>query len=512
MCYPSSAGTCRAASRAGRLAQGSPASDGSCAKTDARTIQAGAAREGRKQMSTSSAIAGRATEAPRAAIAGDVFVPGDHGYDEARRAWNLAIDQRPAAVVFAESATDVTQAVRFARAQGMRIAPQGTGHGSEPLEPLQGAMLLKTSRMRQVEINPAARTARAEAGALWQDVTFSAGEHGLAALAGTSPDVGVTGYTLGGGIGWLARRYGLAANSITAAEIVTPDGHLARADAGHEPDLLWAVKGGGGSVGVVTALEMTLYPVRQLYAGALFFPIQRSAQVLHAWRAWTDTVPDEVTSLGRILRFPPVPEVPGQLRGRAFALVEAAYLGDEATGAELIRPLRQLGPDLDTFATIPAAALSRLHMDPGQPVPNQGDGEFLADAPAAAIDALLALAGPAADTPLASVEVRHLGGTLARPAPSGGAQPQIDAKYLMFAGGFTPTPELAAVVRAQARAVKDALTPWHAGYDYYNFAETPAGAHRVLPPASYRRLQQIKGRYDPGQAIISTHPVWPGRH
>lgn len=154
----------------------------------------------------------------------------------------------------------------------------------------------------------------------------------------------------------------------------------------------------------------------------------------------------------------------------------------------------------------------RGRRDAGRQRSRRPDAAGLADAPAAAIDALLASAGPAADTSLTSVEVRHLGGALARRAPGGGAQPKIDAKYLMFAGGFTPTPELAAVVRAQARAVKDALTPWHADYDYYNFVETPAGARRVLPPASYRRLQQIKARYDPGQVIISTHPVWPGRH
>jgi FAD/FMN-containing dehydrogenase len=463
-------------------------------------------------MNTQAAITYRTTGTLQAALAGQVSVPGEAGYDQARQAWNLAADQRPSVVVSAESPADVAHAVRFARVHGMRIAPQGTGHGSEPLEPLQGAMLLRTVRMRSVRIDPATRTARAEAGALWQDVTVPAGHHGLAALAGTSPNVGVTGYTLGGGLGWLVRRYGLAANSVTAAELVTPDGNLVRADAGHEPDLFWAVRGGGGSVGVVTALEMTLYPVRKLYAGALFFPLQRAAEVLHAWREWTRTVPDEVTSLGRILRFPPVPEVPEHLRGRAFALVEAACLGDDAAGAEMIRPLRQLGPDLDTFATIPASALGQLHMDPAQPVPSQGDGEFLADAPPAAIDALLASAGPAANTLLASVEVRHLGGALARRAPGGGAQPKIDANYLVFAGGFTPTPELAAVTRAQARAVKDALTPWRAGYDYYNFAETPAGARRVLPPASYRRLQQIKAGYDPSQAIISAHPVWPGRH
>jgi FAD/FMN-containing dehydrogenase len=462
-------------------------------------------------MTTSNVIAGRYLGTLRTAVTGDVFAPGDHGYDQARRAWNLTTDERPAVVVVAESAADVVHAVRFARSRGMRIAPQGTGHGSESLEPLQDAMLLRTSRMRGVRIDPAAPTVRAEAGALWQDVTVPAAEHGLAALAGSSPDVGVTGYTLGGGLGWLARRYGLAANSVTAADIVTPDGRLRRADADHEPDLLWAVKGGGGSVGVVTALEMRLYPVRELYAGALFFPIQRAAEVLHAWRAWTGTVPDEITSLGRILRLPPLPQVPERLRGRAFVLVEVAYLGDAGTGAELIRPLRRLGPELDTFAMIPAPALQQLHMDPDQPVPAQGDGAILADFPAAAIDALITVAGPDADTPLASIEVRHLGGALARPDPDGGAQAKIDASYAMFAAGFTPTPELAATVRGHAQAVKDALAAWHAGYDYYNFEETPAPASAVLPPASYRRLQKIKASYDPDQAIISAHPVRPVR-
>jgi FAD/FMN-containing dehydrogenase len=221
-------------------------------------------------MTTSNAIVSRQLEALQTAITGEVFVAGEDGYDQARQAWNLTVDERPAIVVAAETAADVAQAVRFARSQGMRIAPQGTGHGSEPLEPLTGAMLLRTVRMRDVRVDPVAHTARAEAGTLWQDVTVPAAEHGLAALAGTSPNVGVTGYTLGGGIGWLARRYGLAANSVTAAEVVTPDGRLARTDAEHEPDLFWAVRGGGGSVGVVTALEMRLYPVRELYAGALF--------------------------------------------------------------------------------------------------------------------------------------------------------------------------------------------------------------------------------------------------
>jgi hypothetical protein len=460
--------------------------------------------------STPTGAAPRTPETLQAAIAGQVFLPGQAGYDQARQGWNLAVDQRPAVVVEAESAADVAQAVRYARARGMRIAPQGTGHGAEPLEPLDGAMLLRTARMRKVRIDPAARTARAGAGALWQDVTVPAARHGLAALAGSSPNVGVTGYTLGGGLGWLARRYGLAANSVTAAEVVLPDGEFVRADASHEPDLFWAIRGGGG-VGVVTELEMRLYPLAELYAGALFFPIQRAAEVLGAWRQWTGTVPDEVTSLGHLVRVPPLPQLPEALRGRAFVMVEAACLGDAGTGAQLVGPLRRLGPEQDTFAMIPAPALGQLNMDPDQPVPVPGDGAFLADFPPAAIDALVAVAGPDTDALLASVEIRHLGGALARPAPGAGAQPSIEANYMLFATGLGPTTGLAAAVRTQAQAVKNALGPWHAGYDYYNWRATPAPASEVLPPASYRRLQGITAAYDPDQAIITAHPVWSSR-
>jgi FAD/FMN-containing dehydrogenase len=461
-------------------------------------------------MNIKNTVADSDVEALRAAIAGHVSLPGQSGYDQARQAWNLAVDQRPDVVVVAESASDVVKAVRFARARGMRIAPQGTGHGAAPLEPLDGAMLLRTTPMRKVDIDPAARVARAEAGAVWQDVTVPAAGHGLAGLAGSSPNVGVTGYTLGGGLGWLARRYGLAANSVTAAELVTPGGDLVRADAGHEPDLLWALRGGGG-VGVVTALEMQLYPVRELYAGGLFFPIERTADVLHTWRDWTATAPDDVTSIVHLLRLPPLPELPEPLRGRAFAIVEAAYLGDADSGAELILPLRRLGPELDTFAMIPASALGQLNMDPVDPMAAEGEGAFLADFPTAAVDALVAVAGPDAETPPTSVEVRHLGGALARPAPGGGAQSSIDASHLLNAVGATPTPDLAGAVRAHVQAVKDALAPWHASYAYYDFEETPVTAAAVLPPDSFLRLQGIQATYDPDQVIVSAHPAWPIR-
>jgi FAD/FMN-containing dehydrogenase len=458
-------------------------------------------------VSTAHNVPAAATDALRAGVTGRVFVPGDPGYDQARQAWTLSADQRPAMVVEAASAADVATAVRFAGSHGLRVAPQGTGHGAAPLEPLEGAVLLRTSRLRGVRIDPGNRTARAGAGALWQEVAVPASEHGLAGLAGTSLLVGVTGYTLGGGLGWLARRYGLAANSVTAAQMVTPDGQLVRADPEHEPDLFWAIRGGGGSVGVVTALQMLLYPVPQLYAGDLFFPLHRAAEVLHAWHEWATTVPDEVTSIGRILRIPPLPTVPDQLRGRAVAMVEAAYAGDQGTGAELIAPLRELGPEIDTFATIPAPALSQLHMDPTEPMPAVGDGTLLTDFPAAAADALVGLAGADANTALISIEVRHLDGALRRPAADGGALPCIDASYAVYGTGVAATPEAVATVGDQAQALTNALAPWRASYGYYNTTDTPAPAQALLPPESYQRLQQIKASHDPDDVIISAHPV-----
>ncbi|HEY2600189.1 MAG TPA: FAD-binding oxidoreductase [Thermoleophilaceae bacterium] len=449
-------------------------------------------------------------ESLRATVSGEVHAPGEPGYDETRSAFNLAVEQRPAVIVVAESAADVVNTVRYARSAGLRVAPQGTSHGASALESLENAILLRTTRMRGVEIYPATRTARVEAGAEWQDVTHPAHEHGLASLAGSAPDVGVVGYTLGGGLGWLARRYGLSGNSVVAVEIVTPDGELVRADSKHEPDIFWAVCGGGGSVGVVTAIEIQLYPLREAYAGALFFPLERASEVLHAWREWVETVPDEVTSVGRIMQFPPIPDVPEPLRGNSFTLVEAAYLGDEFEGAELIRPLRELGPVIDTFAMIPVPELQNLHMDPPQPVPYEGDGMFLADAPSGAIDAMVAVGGPGSNSPLLSLELRHLGGALAN-GPADAAQGRIDAKFGMFAVGMAVTPEMAEAVGSHVRLVKDLFSPWGAEFDYYNFAESQAQADEVLPSDSYRRLREIKAKYDPGEMIVSAHPVRPAR-
>ncbi|NRQ40516.1 FAD-dependent oxidoreductase, partial [Nonomuraea sp. NN258] len=314
----------------------------------------------------------------RADSALSVVRAGEPGYDEARLAWNLAVDQRPAAVATPRDAQEVAAAVTWAAQAGLRVAVQGTGHNAAPLGSLADALLLRTSLMREVTISPAARLARVSAGAVWSDVVAPAAAHGLIPLAGSAHDVGVAGYTLGGGISWLARRYGLAADSVVAAEVVTADGRQRRVDATHEPELFWALRGGGGDFAAVTSLDIRLYPAGQITAGALFFPLERAGQVLDAWSAWVPGTPDELTSCGRLLRFPPLPELPEPLRGGSFCVIELVHLGSPESTGELIAPLRALGPINDTVAPATPMDVLALHLDPPGPVPAYGDGMSLA--------------------------------------------------------------------------------------------------------------------------------------
>jgi hypothetical protein len=449
---------------------------------------------------------GTDVERLRALVNGAVVAPGDEGWDSAREAYNLALDQRPAAVVFPLDEDDVVKTIRYAREHGLAVAAQRSGHGAGALGPLEDAVLVKTDAMQGVEIDAAGRRARVRAGAKWETVVPRASELGLAALHGSTPDVGVVGYSLGGGMGWYARKLGLAANSVTAIEIVTADGRLRRVDHEHEHELFWALRGGGGNFGVVTALEFDLYPISELYAGVLFFPWERSAEVLHAWHEWVPGVPDEITSVGRILQFPLLPEIPEPLRGRSFVVVEAAFLGIEADGAELLRPLRGLGPELDTFALLPPVGLSELHMDPPDPLPYASGHQLVGDLPASAIDHLVAAAGPGSGSSLISVELRHTGGELARSEPHHGALSSLPGSFAMFAVGITADEESTAAVLAQVERVTEALDAYDVGR-YTNFTEEPVETGALYPEEILRRLQAVKSHYDPDGLFLANHVI-----
>ena len=279
------------------------------------------------------------------------------------------------------------------------------------------------------------------------------------------------------------------------------------ADHETEPDLFWAVRGGGGSFGVVTAIEIELFECPELYAGAMFWPAERAGEVLRAWRAWVDTVPNEVTSVARVLHFPPLPHVPEPLRGGSFAIVEAVFSGPELEGQALVAPLRALAPCMDTFATVESCALEDLHMDPREPIPAAGDGIFVEGLPLEAIDAVVETAVP----PLLTLEIRHLGGVLAEPSPRHGAVGAIDAGFVMFAAGPAPTPEAHAAVADAIDRAKAALRPWESARTYFNFSERPIDPSRLYPAETYERLCHIKAIYDPSGLLVSNHPI-PSAH
>ena len=438
-----------------------------------------------------------------------VVGPSDANWDEARRPWNFAHDQRPAFVAFPETAEDVVAIVDHARRNGVRIAPQGTGHNAGPLGDLHDAILVSTSRMKGVEIDVEGRSARVAAGTLWLEVSEPASEHGLAPMAGSSPDVGVVGYCLGGGVGWLARKHGLAANHVLAIELVTADGRLRRVDHDNDPDLFWALRGGGGSFGIVTAMEIRLHELPELYAGAMWWPWERASEVMHAWREWTLSVPDEVTSSARIMQLPPIPEIPEVLRGRSFETIDAAIIGGRTFGAGIVQPLRDLGPEIDTFDVAPPIALARLHGDPEEPMPALTEHRLLAELPAEAVDAFVAIAGPDSGSRLTMAEIRHLGGALREIRPGHGALASVEAGYLLFGGGLAATPEMVAGLRQALPPFKAALAEWDAGRGYLNFEETSVGSRSFFDEVTHRHLRRIKAEVDPGDVFMSNHPIEP---
>ena len=441
-------------------------------------------------------------------IAGRVATPADSDWDAARAAWNLAADQNPVAVAFAESADDIAEVVGFAGRNDLRVAGQGTGHGAVALGPLDDTILLKTERMRDIEVDPGSQTASVAAGVLVEELSAAAQANRMCSMPGSSPNVGVVGFSLGGGLSWLGRRYGWACNRVNAIDVVTADGEQRRVDADNEPDLFWALRGGGGGYAIVTGLHVNLLPIAEIYAGALILPAELGADAIRTWRDWASSVSEGVTSIARFLHLPPIPEVPEQLRDRPLLTIDAACIGSQEEGQATIAPLRELGePVMDTFGQIPAEGLSRIHMDPEPPVPGLGHHEVLAELPDSAIDAFVGAAGPDAGSPLLLSEIRQLGGALARPDANGGALSSLDADFVVFGVGMPMTPELGQAIESHLDHLHATMKPWAAEGGYFNFAERPCDVDAILPPETCSRLAEVKRRWDPDGMIVANHAL-----
>jgi len=434
--------------------------------------------------------------------------PEDPGWDKARAAWVVNADQQPAGVAIVRSVADVSAVVLDAARRGRRVFVQGTGHGAPSMGPLGNAVLIRTSGLDHVVVDVAAGTLWAGAGAVWGDVVAAAAEHGMTVLAGSAADVGIAGYLLSGGISWLSRSYGLAVNDVVAMEVVGADGVARIVDHQREPDLFWSLRGGGGSFGVVTAFQLRVHELSSVAAGALFFPMERAGEVLHFWRRWLPGLTDATTSCARLIQLPALPELPPHLSGRALVSIELVHLGAVDDLASMIRPLRDLGPTLDTVCEQAPAALLALHMDPPGPTPCRGDGMLLNDLTPAAIDALVAAAGHGSGSPLLAVDLRQLGGAIAVQPSTAGAVGHLEAGFAMYAVGITPDAAAEAKVDAHLRVVEHALSPWSAPLHYANFDERSSGGReRFHDRATLRRLHAVKARVDPNNLFIASHPV-----
>jgi hypothetical protein len=436
--------------------------------------------------------------------------PDDPRWDDARQAWNLAADLRPAVVALPSSVEDVVAAVTYAVERDLQVVVQGTGHGAGAHAPLSGAMLINMRELRGVEIDVENRRARVEAGAYWEDVVAPATEHGLTALHGSSPNVGVVGYTLGGGIGWLARKHGLASESVQAIELVTAGGAILRADRTQNTDLFWALRGGGGGLGVIVAVEIALYEIDRPVAGMLVWPWEQASQVLTRYVEWAETAPDTVSTSARLLQVPPLPDIPEAFRGRQLVVIDGAVLGTADEADEILAPLREIEPELDTFAPVPPFALTRIHMDPEPPTPSVGDGVMLDALDAQAIARLLEVAGPGTASPLLMVELRQLGGALRQRRPGAGALGALDGSYALFAVGVPFGPGAAEAIEGRIEAVKDALSSWSGGKPYLNFAEKRVAIGDALGNDAFSRLSRIKASVDPEGVFRSAHRFEPG--
>ncbi|GAB2487031.1 FAD-binding oxidoreductase [Jatrophihabitans fulvus] len=440
-----------------------------------------------------------------------LHLPGTHSYDAAVAAWNVAVARRPVAVVDATCADDVVAAVRLARRCGLRVSVQATGHGAAG--DLDGLLLVSTRRMTGLRIDPDTAIARVEAGVTWAAVLEAGAPHGLAGLAGSAPGVGVVGYTTGGGAGPLARTLGLASDRVRAFDVVTGDGELRRATPTENPELFWGLRGGKGLLGIVTALEFELLPIAEIYGGAVYFDGADAHAVLHAWAAWSTTLPREATTSVALLRLPALPGVPPPLAGRLTVAVRFAWTGDHARGAQVLAPVRAVAaPIVDTVAPMPYAALGVVHADPVDPMPTHEAHAMLGRLDAAAVDAILAAAGPQIDAPQIIVELRQLGGAVADVTAATSAVGFRDGEYSLLTIGLGVPPAVGAVA-AHARGLTDALAPWSTGFRMPNFAPGTDGAwlRSVHDAPTLHRLARAAEAYDPDATIAGCQHLRPYR-
>jgi hypothetical protein len=441
-------------------------------------------------------------------VTGAVLRPDDDGFEAAALPWNVAVRHHPDLLLQAETAEDVVAGVRWATERGLPVAVQSTGHGAT--ESINVGLLISTRQMTTVDLDIERAVVRVGAGARWGDVLRQSVPHGLIGLCGSSSDVGVVGYCLGGGLPILGRAYGFAAEYVRSIDIVTPDGVLRTVDAGHDADLFQVLKGGKGNFGVVTAIELQLLRLDDFYGGGIIYPGEDAAEVLSAFRAWAAELPDAACPSIAFLRLPDAKFAPPPLRGKFVVHVRFALPGVEEEGDRLLAPMREVSrPIMDTAGKLSYLQVDAVNLDPPDPTPFEQAGVLLKEFGEDAQDALLEVAGPGAQTPLLLIELRMMGGALGRPIGMRDAISGRDAAWCVSALGV-PVPRIAELVPPAIEQVLDALRPWATGSTMVNFHGRPGDATdraRAWPPEAYEAILRAKRRYDPENVMRFGHAV-----
>ncbi|HET6298311.1 MAG TPA: FAD-binding oxidoreductase [Kribbella sp.] len=429
----------------------------------------------------------------RQAVRGQVWLPGEAGFDDETKAWNTTVAQPVAAVVEIADADDAATLVDFARQAGIGLAVQPRGHGASGN--VDGLILVRTKRLDSVEVDPDRRSVRVGAGSNWGRVLEEAGKHGLTGLAGSAPGVSVAGFSLGGGLSWFSRKYGRAADSVTALEIVDADGNQSRVTAESDPDLFWALRGGGGDFALVTALEFRLYAEPNLYGGRITWPVQQAAEVFAAFRELTSDAPHELSVWFTRIQVPQVPPM---------AILDVAYLGERHEAEHLLAGLGKIdGVMSDKRDLMPTAALGDITAEPTGPSPIMSRTEILTGLDDAVAEYLVS----APTEPLAGIQVRHLGGELGRAGSDTGAGAKQSGPYLMTLLGFAFNPQLAPAIAGKQAEIVAAVEDAVSGRKPYTFLGRGDTAAQAFPADALTRLRELKRTRDPENVFRANFPV-----
>ncbi|SDL31784.1 FAD-binding oxidoreductase [Arthrobacter sp. ok362] len=442
------------------------------------------------------------------AVSGPVVLPDSPEFAEETFAFNVATVHRPDVVLGAADAQDVATAVKWAAEHRLPVSVQSTGHGANSA--IDGGLLINTRRLQDLQIDPVERTARVGAGVKWRTVLEASVPHGLVGLHGSSTDVGVVGYTVGGGLPVLGRAHGFAADHVRSMDIVTADGALRRIDADAEAELFALMCGGKGNFGIVTALEFSLFPLGDFYGGGIIYPGADADLIFAAFRKWLPTLPDDASPSISLLRLPDMDFVPPPLRAKFVVHLRFAYMGNREDGDALLAPMRTVStPLMDTAGPMDYLDVDQIHMDPADPLPFTDGGALLKDLGEETVAQLLELAGEGSDCPLLLVEIRPLGGALAQGGALADAVSGRDAAFLLFLVGFN-IPPMAAASIASIREILAAMAPHSTGYTLVNFHGEPgdeADRARAWSPAVYERMRSAKTTYDPGNLLRFGHAI-----